>query len=114
MHAYTEVMSNTSEYTRSPAPGRSAWPTAPLIRIGTGYERGVGLVRSQLAIRGAAGCYRLEDGGLLVPGTGDVIETWEEMRAVPVYRASEITAGSIHSDQLQAWAPRSAGSGSSV
>lgn len=98
-------MSNTSEYTRSPAPGRSAWPTALLIRVVTGYESGVGLVSSRLAFRDAAGCYRLEDGGLLVPGTGDVIETWEEMRAVPVYRASNITAGSLCLDELRAGRP---------
>lgn len=72
---------------------RDAWPIVPLILIVSGYESGVGLVRSQLAIRDAAGCYRLEGGGLLVPGTGDVIETWEEMTAVPVYRAPQIDAG---------------------
>lgn len=64
------------------------WPDKSLIRIVSGYESGVGLVRNGLAIRGAAGCYHLEGGGLLAPHTGDVIETWEEMGAVPVYRAS--------------------------
>ena len=71
----------------------STWPDVPLVRIVTGYESGVGLVSSQLAIRDVAGCYRLEGGGLLVPGTGDVIETWEEMQAVPVRRASPATPG---------------------
>lgn len=71
----------------------STWPNVPLIRIVTGYESGVGLVTLRLAIRDAAGCYRLEGGGLLVPGTSDVIETWEEMTAVPVYPASQAAAG---------------------
>lgn len=72
----------------APDPRRlDGWPTADLIRVVTGYESGVGLVNSRLAVRDAASCYRLIGGGLLVPGTGDVIETWEEMRAVPVYRA---------------------------
>jgi len=65
----------------------SPWPDKPLIRIVSGYESGVGLVTDALAMRDVAGCYRLAGGGLLVPNTGDVIETWEEMRAVPVYRA---------------------------
>ena len=108
MHAYTEGMSNTPEHPCSPAPGRSAWPTAPLIRIISGYESGVGLVGPRLAIRDVAGCYRLEGGGLLVPDTGDVIETWEEMRAVPVYRAAQIVAGAIRGDRIEA-APQTAG-----
>ena len=103
-----------SIYTNTSAPSRDTWPIVPLIRVITGYESGVGLVSSQLAIRDAAGCYRLLGGGLLVPGTGDVIETWEEMRAVPAYSASGIAAGSPYLDSTQAQAPRSAGSGSSV
>lgn len=75
--------------TQTPPP----WPDKPLIRIASGYESGVGRVTDALAILDAASCYRLVGGGLLVPNTGDVIETWEEMRAIPVYRASEITAG---------------------
>ena len=61
------------------------WPDKPLICVVSGYESGVGLVTYALAMRDAAGCYRLEGSGLPVPSTGDVIETWEEMRAVPVY-----------------------------
>lgn len=80
------------------APAPASWPTADLIRVVTGYESGVGLVTSQLAVRDVAGCYRLIGGGLLVPGTGDVIETWEEMRAVPVYRASQIEAEALRGD----------------
>lgn len=80
-------MSTTRTQTPSP------WPDKPLILIVTGYESGVGLVNSQLALRDAAGSYRLEGGGLLVPNTGDVIETWEEMTAVPVYRAPYIAVG---------------------
>lgn len=72
----------------------AGWPDKPLILIGSGYESGVGLVTDALAIRDAAGCYRLVGGGLLVPGTGDVIETWG-MRAVPVYRASETSASPL-------------------
>ena len=64
-----------------------SWPDKPLIRIVSGYETGVGLVTDALAILDAAHCYRLVGGGLLVPNTGDVIETWEEMTAVPVHRA---------------------------
>lgn len=79
---------------------RDVWPIVPLILIVSGYESGVGLVRSQLAIRDAAGCYRLEGGGLLVPGTGDVIEIWEEMTAVPVYRASQIDAGRLYGEGI--------------
>ena len=78
-----------------------SWPDKPLIRVVSGYESGVGLVTDALAIRDAAGCFRLVGGGLLVPSTGDVIETWEEMRAVPVYRASEISAGPLRSDEIQ-------------
>lgn len=78
----------------------SAWPDKPLIRIVTGYESGVGLVNSQIAMLDAAGCYRLLGGGLLVPNTGDVIETWEEMAAVPVPRASQITASPLRSDEI--------------
>lgn len=77
------------------APAPASWPTADLIRVVKGYETGAGLVLDRLAVRDVAGCYRLIGGGLLVPGTGDVIETWEEMRAVPVYRASQITSNSI-------------------
>lgn len=69
------------------------WPDKPLIRIVSGYESGVGLVTDALAIRDAAGCYRLVGGGLLVPGTGDVIETWEEMTAVPAHPAPQAAAG---------------------
>lgn len=52
-------------------------PDKPLIRVVSGYESGVGLVTGALAVRDAASCYRFEGGGLLVPDTGDVIETWE-------------------------------------
>lgn len=94
MSAYTEGMSNrTPQCTYSPAPARDTWPIVPLIRVITGYESGVGLVSSQLAVRDAAGCYRLLGGGLLAPSTGDVIETWEEMVAVPVRQASCTAAG---------------------
>ena len=86
-------------------PARDAWPLVPLIIVVSGYESGVGLVRSQLAIRDAAGCYRLEGGGLLVPGTGDVIETWEEMTAVPAYRSSQISAGCLLEDSAQVSRP---------
>lgn len=78
-------MSTTRTQSQRPAP--APWPDKPPIRIVSGYESGVGLVTGALAIRDAAGCYRLAGGRLLVPDTGDVIETWEEMRAVPVYRA---------------------------
>lgn len=81
------------------------WPDKPLIRIVSGYESGVGLVTDALAMRDAASCYRLEGGGLLVPRTGDVIETWEEMSAVPVYRASQIEAGVLHGDLIQTPTP---------
>lgn len=85
--------------TQTPSP----WPDKPLIRVVSGYESGVGLVQDQLAMRDAAGCYRLEGGGgLLVPNTGDVIETWEEMRAVPVYRASQIEAEPLRGDSIRA------------
>lgn len=77
------------------------WPTQTLIRIVSGYESGVGLVTDALAIRDAASCYRLVGGGLLIPNTGDVIETWEEMRAVPVYRASQIDASQLLSEEIQ-------------
>ena len=83
----------------------STWPDKPLIRIVTGYESGVGLVTNALAMRDAASCYRLLGGGLLVPNTGDVIETWEEMRAVPVYLASQITASQLRPDEAHAAAP---------
>ena len=86
-----------SQPLRSPAPGRGAWPTAPLIRVISGYESGVGLVIPQLAMRDVAGCYRLLGGNLLVPNTGDVIETWEEMTAIPVHRAPDTEAGSLPS-----------------
>lgn len=81
---------------------QASWPDKPLIRIVSGYESGVGLVTDALAMRDVAGGYRLAGGGLLVPNTGDVIETWEEMRAVPTYRASEITAGPLLSEEIQA------------
>lgn len=68
----------------------SPWPDKPLIRVVSGYESGIGLVNGALAIRDTSGCYRLLGGGLLVPQTGDVIETWEEMVAVPVCQASYI------------------------
>ena len=80
----------------------STWPDKPLIRIVSGYESGVGLVTDKLALRDAADCYRLEGGRFLVPNTGDVIETWEEMRAVPVYRASQIEAGALRGDSIRA------------
>lgn len=91
-------MSTTQPQSQQPAP--TPWPNEPLILIVTGYESGVGRVTGALALRDVAGCYRLEGGGLLVPNTGDVIETWEEMRAVPVYRASEIAAGQLRSDEI--------------
>ena len=78
------------------------WPDKPLIRIVSGYESGVGLVTDALAMRDVASCYRLEGGGLLVPNTGDVIETWEEMSAVPVYLASQIEAGALRGDSIRA------------
>ena len=81
---------------------QTPWPDKPLIRIVYGYESGVGQVTDALAMRDLAGCYRLQGGGFLVPNTGDVIETWEEMSAVPVYRASEITAGPLLSEEIQA------------
>lgn len=84
--------------TQTPVP----WPDKPLIRIVSGYESGVGPVTDALALLDAAGCYRLAGGGLLVPDTGDVIATWEEMRAIPVYRASEIPAGPLLSEEIQA------------
>lgn len=68
----------------------SPWPDKLLIRVVSGYETGVGLVTGALAMRDVAGCYRLEGGGLLCPSTGDVIETWEEMAAVPVHLLSEL------------------------
>lgn len=80
-------------------------PDKPLIRVLSGYESGVGLVTGALAMRDAASCYRLLEGGLLVPSTGDVIETWEEMRAVPVYRASQITASPPRSDEIHVDGP---------
>lgn len=78
-----------------------SWPDKPLIRIVLGYESGVGLVTDALAIRDAADCYRLVGGGLLVPNTGDVIETWEEMAAVPVSPASRITASLLRTDGVR-------------
>lgn len=92
-------MSTASTKTAAP------WPDKPLICVVSGYESGVGLVNFRLALRDAAGCYRLEGGGLLVPNTGDVIETWEEMRAVPVYRASQITASPLRSSGIHGAAP---------
>lgn len=77
--------------TQSQRPAPAPWPDKPLICIVSGYESGVGLVNGALAMRDAAGCYRLEGGDLLCPGTGDVIETWEEMTAVPVYQAPRST-----------------------
>ena len=88
-------MSTTRTQTPSP------WPDKPLICVVSGYESGVGPVTYALAMREAAGCYRLEGGGLLVPNTGDVIETWEEMRAVPVYRASQIEAEPLRGDSIR-------------
>lgn len=87
--------------TQQPQPS-SPWPDKPLINIVSGYESGVGLVTDALAIRDAASCYRLEGGGLLVPDTGDVIETWEEMAAVPVYRASDTSAGQLCDASIEA------------
>lgn len=85
---------------------RASWPDKPLIRVVSGYESGVGLVTDALAMRDAASCYRLMGGGLLVPNTGDVIETWEEMSAVPVYRASQITASRLEGGGIEASTPR--------
>lgn len=84
-----------------PSTPPAGWPAADLIRVVKGYETGAGLVLDRLAVRDAASCYRLIGGGLLVPGTGDVIETWEEMRAVPVYRASQIEAGALRGDSIR-------------
>ena len=80
------------------------WPTADLIRVVKGYETGVGLIQDRTAMRDIAGSYRLLGGGLLVPGTGDVIETWEEMAAVPVpaYRATQIPAGAAYGGRIEA------------
>ena len=105
MNAYTESMSNISERPSVQRLAKGAWPIVPLIRVVTGYESGVGLVSSQLAIKDAAGCYRLLGGGLLVPNTGDVIETWEEMTAVPVHRASQITASPLRSNEIHVSGP---------
>ena len=69
--------------------GTGSGPDKPGIRIVTRYESGVGLVGSWLALRGAATCCRLGGGGLSVPDTGDVIETQEGMKAVPVYGAPQ-------------------------
>lgn len=92
MKAYARGMSTTpqqQQQQQTPSP----WPDKPLIRIVSGYESGVGLVTGALALRDAAGTYRLEGGGgLLIPNTGDVIKTWEEMAAVPVCRAAQIEA----------------------
>lgn len=93
---------STTPQPQTPSP----WPDKPLIRIVSGYESGVGLVTDALAIRDVAGCYRLVGGGLLVPNTGDVIKTWEEMSAVPVYRASDILAGRLCGDSIEASTPR--------
>lgn len=41
-------------------------------------------------MRDVAGSYRLVGGGLLVPGTGDVIETWEEVAAVPAAALADL------------------------
>jgi len=101
MKAYAWGMSTTPK-PQTPSP----WPDKPLIRIVTGYESGVGLVTDALAIRDAASCYRLAGGGLLVPDTGDVIETWEEMAAVPVYRASDTSAGRLWDASIEASTPR--------
>lgn len=90
--------------TQQPQPS-SPWPDKPLIRIVSGYESGAGLVTDALAMRDAASCYRLVGGGLLVPNTGDVIETWEEMLAVPVYRASQITGSPLRSDEIHVAGP---------
>ena len=114
MRAYTEGMSNISERPSVQRLAKGAWPIVPLIRVVTGYESGVGLVSRRLAMRDVAGCYRLLGGGLLVPNTGDVIETWEEMRAVPVHRASTISVGTPRSDSIQTRASQYAGSGSLV
>jgi len=81
------------------------WPDKPLIRVVSGYETGIGLVNGALAMRDAGGVYRLPGGGLLVPNTGDVIETWEEMYAVPVYRAPQITASPLRSNEIHAAGP---------
>lgn len=96
--------SPTPTQTQTPAPTQTPWPDKPLIRVVSGYETEVGLVTGALAMRDAAGSYRLEGGGLLVPGTGDVIETWEEMRAVPVYRAPG-SASPLRPDERHAAGP---------
>ena len=96
-------MSTTPQQQQPPSP--TPWPDKPLIRIVSGYESGVGLVTDTLAMGDVAGCYRLAGGGLLVPGTGDVIETWEEMRAVPTYRASQIDAGRLRSNEIHVAGP---------
>lgn len=101
MKAYAWGMSTTPK-PQTPSP----WPDKPLIRIVTGYESGVGLVTDALAMRDVAGCYRLVGGGLLVPDTGDVIETWEEMSAIPVYRASDTSAGRLCDASIEASTPR--------
>lgn len=87
--------------TQTPYP----WPDKPLILIVSGYESGVGLVTNALALRDTADCYRLVGGGLMVPNTGDVIETWEEMRAVPVYRASQIVSSPFCPDEAHVAGP---------
>lgn len=97
-------MSTTPQQQQPSSP--TPWPDKPLIRIVSGYESGVGLVTGALAIRDAAGCYRLIGGSLLVPNTGDVIETWEEMRAIPVYRASQITSSPLDGAGIKAATPR--------
>lgn len=73
--------------TTPPAP--AGWPTADLILVVKGYETGVDLVRDRLAMRDVAGSYRLLGGGLLVPDTGDCIEEWDEMVAVPAVPAPQ-------------------------
>ena len=95
------IRSDPSTPPPSPLYARDSWPIVPLIRVVSGYESGGGRVTDELAMRDAAGCYRLEGGGLLVPNTGDVIETWDEMRAVPVYRASQIEAEPLRGDSIR-------------
>ena len=98
------LSSDPSSPHHSPTYARDSWPIVPLIRIVSGYASGVGLVTDALAMRDVAGCYRLEGGGLLVPNTGDVIESWEEMSAVPVYRAPR-SASPLRSDEIHVAGP---------
>lgn len=74
----------------APTTPPAGWPAADLIRVVKGYGSGVGLIHDRLAMRDVAGSYRLLGGGLLCPGTVDVIKTWEEMTAVPVAALADL------------------------